>query len=128
MNLLDGIALILILAFVVCSVNFLTEITSNVATAAMMLPVLAALALALDVHPFGLMIGACVAASCAFMLPVATPPNAVVFGSGYLEMKDMVRTGIWMNLISIVVLTIFVYFLLPLIWGFDMSTFPDALK
>jgi len=54
--------------------------------------------------------------------------QTVVFGSGMLEMKDMVRTGIWMNLISIVILTIFVYFLLPLIWGFDMSTFPDALK
>lgn len=128
LNLLEGASLFLILAFVVCLVNFLTEITSNVATASMMLPILAALALALDVHPFGLMVGACVAASCAFMLPVATPPNAVVFGSGVLEMKDMVRTGIWMNLMSIVVLTIFVYFLLPLIWGFDMSTFPDALK
>ena len=128
LNLLDGIALILILGFVVCSVNFLTEITSNVATASMMLPILAALAVTLDVHPFGLMIGACVAASCAFMLPVATPPNAVVFGSGVLEMKDMVRTGVWMNLISIVVLTILVYYLLPLIWGFEMSTFPEGLK
>ena len=128
LNLLDGIALILILGFVVCSVNFLTEITSNVATASMMLPILAALAVTLDVHPFGLMIGACFAASCAFMLPVATPPNAVVFGSGVLEMKDMVRTGIWMNLISIVVLTILVYYLLPLIWGFEMSTFPEGLK
>ena len=128
LNLLDGISLFFILAFVVCLVNFLTEITSNVATASIMLPVLATLAVALDVHPFGLMIGACVAASCAFMLPVATPPNAVVFGSGCIEMKDMVRTGIWMNLISIVVLTLFVYFLLPLIWSFDMTTFPEALR
>ena len=128
LNLLDGIALILILGFVVCSVNFLTEITSNVATASMMLPILAALAVTLDVHPFGLMIGACFAASCAFMLPVATPPNAVGFGSGVLEMKDMGRNGIWMNLISIVVLTILVYYLLPLIWGFEMSTFPEGLK
>ena len=128
LNLLDGIAFVLILAFVVGSVNFLTEITSNVATASMILPILAAMAVAIDVHPFSLMIGACVASSCAFMLPVATPPNAVVFGSGYLEMKDMVRTGIWMNLISIVVLTIFVYFLLPLIWGFEMSTFPEIFK
>lgn len=128
LTLLQGVALILILVFIVASVNFLTEITSNVATASMILPILAALALEIDVHPFGLMIGASVAASCAFMLPVATPPNAVVFGSGFLEMKDMVRAGIWMNLISIVVLTLFVYFLLPILWGFELSVFPDILN
>lgn len=126
MNLLQGIALLLILLLVIAAVNFLTEITSNVATASMILPVLAAIAKAIDVHPFGLMIGAVVAASCAFMLPVATPPNAVVFGSGRLEMEDMVRAGIWMNLISIFALTIFVYFILPLIWGLELSSFPST--
>jgi sodium-dependent dicarboxylate transporter 2/3/5 len=74
------------------------------------------------------MIAASVAASCAFMLPVATPPNAVLFGSGYLEMKDMVRTGIWMNLISIVIITFLIYFLLPLIWEFELSIFPEIFK
>jgi sodium-dependent dicarboxylate transporter 2/3/5 len=128
LNLLQGISLILLLGFIVGSVNFLTEITSNVATASMILPILAALAVGIDVHPFGLMIAASVAASCAFMLPVATPPNAVVFGSGFLEMRDMVRTGIWMNLMSIVILTLFVYFLLPVIWGFELSAFPDIFK
>ncbi|MFQ5651945.1 MAG: SLC13 family permease [bacterium] len=128
LNLLEGVALLVILAFVVACVNFLTEITSNVATASMILPILSALALAIDVHPFGLMIAACVAASCAFMLPVATPPNAVVFGSGYLKMQDMVRTGIWMNLLSIAFLTLFVYFLLPLVWRLDLQAFPDALR
>lgn len=128
LNLLQGISLIFILVFIIAAVNFLTEITSNVATASMILPILAALAVGIDVHPFGLMIAATAAASCAFMLPVATPPNAVVFGSGYLQMKDMVRTGIWMNIISIVLLTIFVYYLLPWIWGFQLNHFPEILK
>ena len=128
LNLLQGVSLIILLGFVIASVNFLTEVTSNVATASMILPILAALAAGIDVHPFGLMIAASVAASCAFMLPVATPPNAVVFGSGFLEMKDMVRAGIWMNLMSIAVVTVFVYFLLPLVWGFDLSYFPEIFK
>ena len=89
----------------------------------MLLPVLAPLALEVGVHPFGLMVGAAVAASCAFMLPVATPPNAVVFGSGYLRIPDMIKTGIWMNILSIILLTFFVYFLLPYLWDFDPLVF-----
>jgi sodium-dependent dicarboxylate transporter 2/3/5 len=113
---LETIPFILLLIILITTVNFLTEITSNIATTAMLLPVLVSLAPTLGVHPYYLMIGATVAASCAFMLPVATPPNAVVFGSGYLKIEDMVKKGIWMNLISIIVITAFVYFLLPLIW------------
>ncbi len=114
----------IILLVVIAAVNFLTEITSNMATASMLLPILAAVSYAMGVHPFGLMIGATLAASCAFMLPVATPPNAVVFGSGYLRMKDMVRAGIWMNLISIVIIVFFTYFLLPIIWDIDLLNYP----
>ena len=124
MTLLDGLALILIILILITAVNFLTEITSNLATTAMLLPVLAPLALGIDVHPYLLMVGATVAASCAFMLPVATPPNAVVFGSGYLTIFTMVKAGIWMNIISIILLTLIVYFLLPTVWGFDPHTFP----
>jgi sodium-dependent dicarboxylate transporter 2/3/5 len=69
------------------------------------------------------MVSATVAATCAFMLPVATPPNAVVFGSGYLRIPDMVRVGIWMNLLSIILLTLFVFFLLPVLWDFDPLVF-----
>ena len=79
----------------------------------------------IDVHPFVLMVSATVAASCAFMLPVATPPNAVVFGSGYLRIPDMVKTGIWMNILSIILLTLFVYFLLPILWGFDPQVYME---
>ena len=118
----------LLVLILIISVNFLTEITSNLATTAMLLPILAPIALAIEVHPFLLLVAATVAASCAYMLPVATPPNAVVFGSGYLKITDMVRTGIWMNVISIVLLTMIVYFVLPMLWGFDYSVFPEAWR
>jgi len=127
-TLLEGVSVILVVVILITAVNFLTEITSNLATTAMLLPILAPMALAIDVHPFLLMVAATVAASCAFMLPVATPPNAVVFGSGYLKIPDMVRAGIWMNILSIVLLSLIVYFLLPIIWGFDPVPFPDSLK
>ena len=123
MTLLDGISLFLLVFILIAAVNFLTEITSNLATTAMLLPILYPMAITIDVHPFILMVSATVAATCAFMLPVATPPNAVVFGSGYLRIPDMVRVGIWMNLLSIILLTLFVYFLLPILWDFDPLVF-----
>jgi sodium-dependent dicarboxylate transporter 2/3/5 len=121
---LDFIAFGLFLLIIIAAVNFLTEITSNVATASMILPILAAVSYSMGVHPYGLMIGATLAASCAFMLPVATPPNAVVFGSGYLSIPDMFRAGLWMNLISILILTLFTLYYLPLIWGINLSEYP----
>jgi len=124
----ENLPLFVLLFVLIFAVNFLTEITSNLATTAMLLPIIAPIALVLDVHPFTLMVGITVAASCAFMLPVATPPNAIVFGSGYLKIPDMMRVGIWMNLISIVLIAIITYYLLPLFWDFDASVFPEALK
>ena len=123
MTLLDGINLFLLVFILIASVNFLTEITSNLATTAMLLPILYPMAMTIDVHPFILMVSAAVAASCAFMLPVATPPNAVVFGSGYLRIPDMVRVGIWMNILSIILLSVFVYYILPYLWNFDPLSF-----
>jgi len=105
-------------------VNFFTEITSNVATAAVLLPILGSLALSLGVHPYGLMAGASIAASCAFMLPVATPPNAIVYSSGYLDMRVMVRVGVLMNIMSAVIVFLAIYFLMPLIWGIDLMKYP----
>ena len=122
--LLHGVPLLILLLVLVATVNFMTEITSNLATTAMLLPVLASMALTVNVHPYILMVGATVAASCAFMLPVATPPNAVVFGSGYLIIPDMVRAGIFMNILSIILLTLIVFFLLPYLWGFNPDVFP----
>jgi sodium-dependent dicarboxylate transporter 2/3/5 len=124
----DNLPLFALLFVLVLAVNFLTEITSNLATTAMLLPVIAPIALVLDVHPFTLMVGITIAASCAFMLPVATPPNAIVFGSGYLKIPDMMRTGILMNIISVILITLITYYLLPLLWDFDPNVFPEALK
>ena len=121
---LNGSSVIIILLVVVVAVNFLTEITSNLATIAMLLPILAPTAIMLDVHPYLLMVGATLSASCAFMLPVATPPNAVVFGSKYLKISDMVRVGFLMNIVSIIVIFLMVYFVLPRLWDLNLFKFP----
>lgn len=118
MTFFDGLPLFILLLLVIACVNFLTEVTSNLATTAMLLPVLAPLALTLGINPYLLMVACTSAASCAFMLPVATPPNAVVFGSGYLRIPDMVRSGFLMNLLSIVIMALSVFFLLPKLWDF----------
>ncbi len=128
MTLLQGISVLLLVLILVAAVNFLTEVTSNLATTSMLLPILAPMALTMGVHPYVLMVAATVAASCAFMLPVATPPNAVVFGSGYLRIPDMVRTGIWMNILSILFITGLVYYFLPLVWDIDLFSYPDAFR
>ena len=86
----------------------------------MLLPILASIGSSIGIHPCILMISTTIAASCAFMLPVATPPNAIVFGSGYLKMNDMVRIGLFMNIISIILISVYIYFLLPLLWGIDI--------
>lgn len=125
---LDFLPLFLLILVLVAAVNFLTEVTSNLATTAMLLPVLAPIAAGLNLHPFLLMGAATLAASCAFMLPVATPPNAVVFGAGYLRIPDMIRTGLWMNLFSILVISLIIYFLLPLLWNFPPLKIPETFK
>lgn len=115
LELAGGLPLLILILIVAVAVNFLTEVTSNVATASIVLPILAALATAIGVDPYLLMIPATMAASCAFMLPVATAPNAIVFGSGHLEVKDMVRAGVLLNLISTVLISLLIYYLLPII-------------
>ena len=107
---LAGAPLWLIVLAVVSTVIFLTEITSNTAVTTTLMPVLAATALALDVPAGTLLIAAAVSASCAFMLPVATPPNAIVFSSGYVTIADMARAGLWLNLAGIVIVTAVTYF------------------
>ena len=121
MTTLQSLSLFFLLFILIAAVNFLTEITSNLATTAMILPVLVPLATILEIHPYFLMVGATIAASCAFMLPVTTPPNAVVFGSVYLKIEDMVKKGIWMNVLSIILLTLIVYYILPLVWDLSVT-------
>jgi sodium-dependent dicarboxylate transporter 2/3/5 len=95
-------------ALILCmclAVTFLTEVTSNTATSSLLMPLLAATAIASDTNPMLLMVPAVLSASCAFMLPVATAPNAIVFGSGKVRIKDMARAGFVLNLIGAVVIT-----------------------
>ena len=108
--------LILILA-VATLIIFLTEITSNVTTTATFLPVFGGIAVAIGVLPVSLTIPVCLAASCAFMLPVATPPNAIVYGSNKFTIATMMRAGIFLNILGILVVTIFSYYVSPLIFG-----------
>ncbi|CAN5130525.1 SLC13 family permease [soil metagenome] len=125
---LKNLPLFLLLLILIAAVNFLTEVTSNLATTAMLLPVLAPMAVGLGIHPYLLLVAATLAASCAFMLPVATPPNAVVFGSGYLKIIDMTKAGIWMNLFSILLITLIIYYFLPVLWDFNVHEIPDIFR
>ncbi len=116
------------LSLVICTcllMTFLTEITSNTATTEVMLPIVASVAGVLGFNPLLLMLPATISASCAFMLPVATPPNAIVFGSGQVEMGRMVRTGVILNLIGVVLITAVIYLLARPMLGIDISTLPD---
>ncbi|MBF6634477.1 MAG: anion permease, partial [Planococcus sp. (in: Bacteria)] len=121
---LQGVNVLIIVLVVAALVLFLTEITSNTATASMMFPIMASLAVALSIHPYALMVTAAVAASCAFMLPVATPPNAVVFGSGYLRIADMAKAGLALNIFGIFFVGLAVFYFLPLVWGLDLLSIP----
>ncbi|MCB1077253.1 MAG: anion permease, partial [Verrucomicrobiae bacterium] len=114
-----------VVAAVCTLLTFLTELTSNTATAEMALPILASVATAMKVHPFLLMIPATLSASCAFMMPVATPPNAIVFSSGRLKILDMVKAGILINLIGVAVITLLFYVLGSWVFQIDASAPPD---
>ncbi|MBZ8175558.1 SLC13 family permease [Staphylococcus delphini] len=121
LTLLKGVSPIIIVVVITVFILFLTEITSNTATATMILPILATLSVAIDVHPLLLMAPAAMAANCAYMLPVGTPPNAIVFGTGKIQIKEMAVKGFVMNLISIVVIIVVVYFIMPLVLGIDIT-------
>ncbi len=109
-----------VLVLSIClGITFLTELTSNVATTETILPILAGVSVAVGVHPLVLMVPATLSASCAFMMPVATPPNAIVFGSGRLAVPDMARAGIWINLLGAVVIASAFQLLGPAVLGTD---------
>lgn len=105
---LAGLPRLAMVALVAAGMTFLTELTSNLASVNMFLPILASTANELGAPPLSLMIPATLSASCAFMLPVATPPNAIVYGSGRIRMADMLRAGLWLNLIGVVLIVLLV--------------------
>jgi len=119
---MEGMTLILIIAAVTMVVIMLTEVTSNTATATLVIPLMGAMAEAIGVNVYSLMVPAAIAASYAFMLPVATPPNAIVFSSRYVTIPQMARAGLWLNLVAMVLITLFVFLVLPLVWGLDLKT------
>ena len=102
---LQGVPVWLFVLTIALLVTFLTEITSNTATASLFMPIMGGLASGVGLHPYLLMIPATLSASCAFMLPVATPPNAIVFSSGKINMVDMVKAGITINILGAIVIT-----------------------
>jgi sodium-dependent dicarboxylate transporter 2/3/5 len=106
-------------------ISLLTELTSNVATTEMILPILAGLAVTIKLNPLLLMIPATLASSLAFMLPVATPPNAIIFGTNRIQVKEMVKTGILLNLIGIIIVTLIMYFWGTIVFGIDVNVFPE---
>ncbi len=115
-----------LLVVIVClCLTFMTELTSNTATTQMILPVLASLAVAIKVNPLLLMVPATISCSCAFMMPVATPPNAIVFGSSRLRIADMASTGLILNFIGVVVVVLAVYLLGGAVLGIDVGQMPD---
>jgi sodium-dependent dicarboxylate transporter 2/3/5 len=124
---LSGVAIfhpIVIILIISLGMTFLTELTSNTATTEMLLPVLAGLSVSIDVHPLLFMLPATVSASMAFMLPVATPPNAIVFGSNRLEVMQMARTGFILNILGAILITLITYYWSTWVFGYSLHELP----
>ncbi len=111
----------LLLLMIISIVVFLTELTSNTATTATFLPILGALAIGLGISPALLVVPTAMAASCAFMMPVATPPNAIVFGSGEITIPQMCKAGLWLNLIGIALIMLLMYTVIIHVLGIDVG-------
>jgi len=124
---LGGMDILLFVFITVLVVNSLTEFMSNTAIATLFIPVMGVAAIALGLHPFAAAIPTTIAASFSFMMPVATPPNAIAFGSGYLKIKDMARAGIILNIIAQIVCTLAIVYLLPLVWNVDLTAVPQEI-
>ena len=122
---LEGTPTLLMIGTICTMLTFLTELTSNTATTELILPLLASVATATNVHPLLLMVPAALSASCAFMMPVATPPNAIVFASGRIRIAQMVKVGFFLNLIGVIVITLLFYLLGPSVFGIEPGVMPE---
>lgn len=110
---------------VATAVAFLTELTSNTATINLLLPLIFSASVAAEVNPMLLAVPATLAVSCAFMLPAATPPNAILFGTGRITVPQMARAGLLLNLLTAVFVTLFTFLWIAPRWGLDLDSFPD---
>jgi sodium-dependent dicarboxylate transporter 2/3/5 len=122
---LAGVSPFLMIIAICFSLTFLTELTSNTATTEMILPILASVAVAMKTNPLMLMIPATLSASCAFMMPVATPPNAIVFGSGRIKIAEMAKVGVFINIIGVMVVALLFYIIGTAVFSIDLSVFPE---
>ncbi len=120
-GLLHGLPLVWVVLILCLATTFISELVSNTAQATMMLPVLAAASTTLNVHPYILMIPATVACSLAFMMPVGTPPNAVVFGSGYVTIPQMAKAGFALNILGALWITFMTFVLMGPVFGVEVS-------
>jgi sodium-dependent dicarboxylate transporter 2/3/5 len=127
-GLLEHAPILLLVIAVTALIIFLTELTSNTATAAMVMPILTAVAIGLGQNPLLLIVPAAIAASCAFMLPVATPPNAIVFGSGYVTIPQMVRSGFGLNILGIVLVVVLTYALIIPVFDVVINEVPAWIQ
>lgn len=125
LSVLDSWHPLFIIITISLTMTFLTELTSNTATTEMLLPVLAGLSVTINIHPLLFMLPATISASMAFMLPVATPPNAIIFGSGRIKVMDMAKTGFILNLLGAIVITFVTYYWGTHVFGIDMNSMPD---
>ena len=114
-----------VMGVVALVIVLLTEVTSNTATAATFLPIMAAVALGIGQNPFFLLVPVALAASSAFMLPVATPPNAIVYGSRLLTIPQMARAGVYLNVLFVLLIAAMAYALVPLVFGAEHGVVPD---
>jgi len=124
-SLLEHAPVLVLVIAVTLLIIFLTELTSNTATAAMVMPILSAVAIGLGQNPLLLVVPAAIAASCAFMLPVATPPNAIVFGSGYVTIPHMAKAGFGLNVLGVVLTVLVTYALVLPVFGVTLDVLPS---
>jgi sodium-dependent dicarboxylate transporter 2/3/5 len=123
-TLLEGVPPLLVVLIVSTLLAFSGEVTSNTATAAIMMPILGAMAPELGIHPLLLMFPAGMAISCGFMLPAATPPNAIVFGAGRITVPQMVRAGFLIDLLGVLVVTTMMYVVGVYVFGIEPGALP----
>ena len=125
---LSNISIVFIVLICIASIIVLTELTSNTATASTFIPIMGATALGLGQDPLLLIIPATLAASCAFMMPVATPPNTIAYASGHLKISDMIKAGIWLNIISIIIIGVIIALILGPVFDVELNKIPIWAK
>jgi len=124
----DGMPLIAAVGLICFGILLLTELTSNTATAATFLPIAAAVGISMGQNPLLFVIPAALAANCSYMLPVGTPPNAIVFGSGLVRLPDMAKAGLLLNILLVPIIVLILWILGPLVFGIELDVVPDWVK